>query len=435
MFKNVWEVITEKEKQEMEKFVSDYRSFIERCKTERLVAEEAEEVAKKWDIPYILFRKKTIAMFKPYGDPIKDGIRIVVAHSDVPRIDLKPRPVTEENEFAMFKTRYYGGIKKYQWLSLPLSLFGVVYKKNGEEVKIKEDEIAFVIPDLEPHLSRKYDEKKTNEYIEAEKLMPIAGSIPSKIKEERFKKGVLDYLKKKYGIEEEELVSGELELVPSINSMEIGVDKGLIGAYGQDDRVCCYTALRALMGMGGQKRSALLILFDKEEIGSVGNTGAQSNIVEDAVIEILEKLGIEASYKNVRKALLKSTCISADVNAAVNPLFSDTLDPKNAARLGYGLVVTKYTGHGGKGGSNDANPEFISEVLKIFDENNVRWQTGELGKADEGGGGTVARFLAFFGIEIVDAGVPLLSMHSPFEISSKVDIYEAYKGYRAFFEN
>lgn len=435
MFKNVWEVITEKDKQEVEKFVTDYRGFIEKCKTERLVVQEAEEIAKKWDIPYLLFRKKTIAMFKPYGDPTKDGLRIIVAHSDAPRIDLKPRPVTEENEFAMFKTRYYGGIKKYQWLSLPLSLIGVVYKKGGEEVKIKEDEITFVIPDLEPHLSRRYDEKKTNEYIEAEKLMPIAGSIPSKIKEDKFKKGVMDLLKKKYGIEEEDLVSSELELVPAINSMEIGFDKGLIGAYGQDDRVCCYTALRGLTGMGSQKRTALLILYDKEEIGSVGNTGAQSNIIEDAVIEILEKSGIEPSYKNVRKTLGKSTCISADVNAGVNPIFPDTLDHKNAAKLGYGVVITKYTGHLGKGGTNDANPEFISEVIGIFEENNVHWQTGELGKADEGGGGTVARFLANFGIEILDCGVPLLSMHSPFEISSKVDIYETYKGYRAFFEN
>lgn len=435
MSKNVWEVLTEKEKQEIEKFIGDYRSFIDKCKTERLVAMEAEKIAKKWDIPYLIFRKKTIAMFKPYGDPTKDGLRIVVAHSDAPRIDLKPRPITEENEFAILKTRYYGGIKKYQWLSLPLSIYGVVYKKNGEEVRINEDEITFVIPDLEPHLSRKYDDKKANEYIEAEKLMPIAGSIPSKSKEDRFKKGVLEYLKRKYGIEEEELVSSEIELVPGINSMEIGFDRGLIGAYGQDDRVCCYTGLRALMGMGQQKRTALLLLYDKEEIGSVGNTGAQSKIIEDVVIEILEKLGIEPSYKNVRKTLSKSTCISADVNAGINPIFPETLDHKNAARLGYGLVITKYTGHYGKGGTNDANPEVIAELIKIFNENNVYWQTGELGKADEGGGGTVARFLAYFGVETVDAGVPLLSMHSPFEISSKVDIYEAYKGYRVFFEN
>uniref|UniRef100_A0A7C4YEX3 M18 family aminopeptidase n=1 Tax=candidate division WOR-3 bacterium TaxID=2052148 RepID=A0A7C4YEX3_UNCW3 len=434
MSKNVWEGLSEKEKQEVEKFVSDYRGFIDRCKTERLVAKEAEELARKWDIPYILFRKKTIAMFKPYGNPVKDGINIIVAHSDAPRIDLKPRPVTEENEFALFKTRYYGGIKKYQWLSLPLSLYGFVYK-DGNEIYVKEDDITFVIPDLEPHLSRKYDDKKINEYIEAEKLMPIVGSIPSKAKEERLKKGVLEYLKKKYGIEEDDLVSSEFELVPAINSMEIGVDKGLIGAYGQDDRVCCYTGLRALLGMGSQKRTSLLILYDKEEIGSVGNTGAQSKIVEDAVIDILDKLGIETSYKNIRKTLSNSRCLSADVNAGLNPLFPETLDHKNAARLGYGAVITKYTGHYGKGGTNDANPEFISEVVKTFNENNVHWQTGELGKADEGGGGTVARFLAYFGIETVDCGVPLLSMHSPFEISSKVDIYEAYKGYRAFFES
>jgi len=437
--KSAWEVLSEKERGEVEKFASEYMEFITKNKTEREVVKEATKLAEKWGLNYRVFREKAIALFKPQGNPVEEGIRIVVSHIDAPRIDLKPNPVFENKGFVLFKTHYYGGIKKYQWLSIPLAIHGIVIKKDGRKVDIVIGEDAngpvITIPDLLPHLANKQMDKKASEFISGENLTPIIGSIPGKTKENKIKKSILDILKKKYGIVEEDFVSAEFEIVPAWGAREVGIDGSLIGSYGQDDRVCAYTSMRAIMNMGAGKRTPLIILYDKEEIGSYGNTGATSRIVIDVVIDILEKLNIEPSYKNVRKTLSNSSSLSADVNAAINPLFPEVMDESNGARLGYGIVLTKYTGHRGKGGSNDAHAELMHEVKTIFDENNVHWQVGELGKVDEGGGGTVALYMAQHGINTVDCGVPILAMHSPFEISSKVDVYEGFKAYRSFLEN
>ena len=437
--KSGWEVMSEKELSEVQKLAEEYMDFMSKNKTEREFVQASMEIAEQWGLSYRVFHGKTLGIFRPQGNPVEEGLRIIAAHVDAPRIDLKPQPVLEKENFVLFNTHYYGGIKKYQWLSIPLALHGVVIKKDGTKVEIRigenEREPVLTIPDLLPHLSRKQMEKKATEIIEGENLDCIAGSKPAKVKENRFKKFILDLLKKNYGIEEEDLISSELQLVPAWNAREVGIDRSLIGAYGQDDRVCSFTALKAIAGMGGGNRTPVVILYDKEEIGSTGNTGATSRIIEDIVIEVLEELGIEPTYKNIRKTLNASVCLSADVNAGVNPLFPEVHDTTNAARLGYGLVLTKYTGHRGKGGTNDAHAELVYEIRRIFNENNVLWQTGELGKVDEGGGGTVARFIAEFGIDTIDSGIPLLAMHSPFEISSKIDVYQAYKGFRAFLES
>ncbi|MCK4421328.1 aminopeptidase [candidate division WOR-3 bacterium] len=425
-------------------FADSYIDFLNANKTEREVVNASIQMLKgKGDFFVRNIRKKALVVAKPSKDILSTGMRIIAAHIDVPRIDLKPTPLYEEQDLVLLKTHYYGGIRKYQWLSIPLSIHGVVVTKDEKvkEIVIGEDEgePVFTIPDLLPHLSREQQEKKIKEFAKGEELNVLFGSYPKEKKKEKGKenpvlKNILDLLESRYGIEEEDLISAELELVPAWKARNVGLDESLIGGYGHDDRICAYSALKALLSVEKMKKVPTVILFDKEEIGSEGNTGANSQIVTDFIMELLESLGIDPTYRNIRYVIEKSSVISADVTAGLHPTYPEVLDKYNAAKIGYGIVLTKYTGHGGKGGSSDAHAEFVGEVRGIYNKADVRWQTGELGKVDLGGGGTVAKFLAQLGLQVIDSGPPLLAMHSPFEIVSKGDLFHTYKGYKAFLE-
>lgn len=425
-------------------FADSYIDFLNANKTEREVVNASIQMLKgKGDFFVRNIRKKALVVAKPSKDILSTGMRIIAAHIDVPRIDLKPTPLYEEQDLVLLKTHYYGGIRKYQWLSIPLSIHGVVVTKDEKvkEIVIGEDEgePVFTIPDLLPHLSREQQEKKIKEFAKGEELNVLFGSYPKEKKKEKGKenlvlKNILDLLESRYGIEEEDLISAELELVPAWKARNVGLDESLIGGYGHDDRICAYSALKALLSVEKMKKVPTVILFDKEEIGSEGNTGANSQIVTDFIMELLESLGIDPTYRNIRYVIEKSSVISADVTAGLHPTYPEVLDKYNAAKIGYGIVLTKYTGHGGKGGSSDAHAEFVGEIRGIYNKADVRWQTGELGKVDLGGGGTVAKFLAQLGLQVIDSGPPLLAMHSPFEIVSKGDLFHTYKGYKAFLE-
>ena len=432
------------DKKEVFTFAENYRKFLSQCKTEREVVEYMKELLKDQDgLKLFEIRGKALVIFADSGD-VKNGFRIIASHIDVPRIDLKPNPLFEDTELAMMETHYYGGIKKYQWVARPLALHGVVVKEDGTVIKVnigdKEGDPVFTFADLLPHLSRKIQgDKKISEAIPGEKLDLLVGNIPVEkiIKDtevkDKVKENILRILKEQYNIEEEDFVSAEIEIVPQGEAKDVGFDKGLIGGYGHDDRVCAYTSVMAIKDARKFAKPALVILYDKEEIGSDGNTGAQSLAIEYVITQILKEKGI-TDYYTLREVMYKSEAISADVTAGVNPGWKEVHEIKNAAKIGYGLAISKYTGHGGKYSSNDAHAEFVAKVRRILNKNNVVWQVAELGKIDEGGGGTVAKYLSKFGIDTIDAGVPLLGMHSPFEIASKVDIYMAYKGYKAFLE-
>ncbi len=450
--KPVWDIIDENEKQKAMEFADSYREFLSTHKTEREVAEFAIEMASKagfkdissgGDRVIIVNRGKAVAIARIGKRPVRDGVRIVAAHIDVPRIDVKQNPLYDSSQTgtALFDLHYYGGIKKYQWVARPLAIHGIVIKEDGRKIDInigdKPGDPVFTIEDLLPHLSRKAQYgKKIEEAIPGEKLDLIVGSIPlpdEKDAKERIKLNVLKLLSEIYGIKEEDFTSAELEVVPAGPAYDVGFDKSMIGGYGHDDRICGYTSLMAVLDAADTEWTAVTILFDKEEIGSDGNTGAQSRFAEHVIASLLDLQG-ELNYKNLMTALQKSQAISADVTAAIDPMWKEVHDPKNAAILGYGLPIMKYTGHGGKYSANDAHAEFVSLIRRIFNQNGVVWQPAGLGKVDEGGGGTVAKYLAKFGMDVIDAGPALLSMHSPFEIASKADLWMAYKGYRAFFE-
>jgi aspartyl aminopeptidase len=365
-----------------------------------------------------------------------------VSHIDAPRLDLKQNPLYEEVDIVFLKTHYYGGIKKYQWLARPLAIHGTVLTRAGKTVDIHvgddDTDPVFAISDLLPHLSRKVQaNKKVSEAFQGEKLNLMVGSLPIGDDEtkERFKLAILEHLFSTYGLIEEDLVSAEIEVVPAGRARDVGWDRGLVGAYGQDDRVCAYASLEAVVDLAKPARTAVVLFMDKEEIGSDGATGAKSRFLEDFVSELFEKTGQEATEKAVRTCLMNTWALSADVNGALDPDYQEVHEERNAAKLGYGVCITKFTGSGGKYGSSDANAEYLGHIRKIFNENNVVWQTGELGKVDEGGGGTIAKFLAVYGMEVLDCGTPLLSMHSPFEIASKGDIYMTFKAYCAFLES
>ena len=434
--KSVWEQLSKEEYKDVFKIAEDYRKFLSENKTERLSLETFGSAAKKKKLFFYSEKDKIGGIARIKGDP-RDGIKWIAAHIDAPRLDLKPNPLYEESALAMLKTHYYGGIKKYQWTAIPLALKGIVLTEKGKRIKVdigdKPDDPVFTIADLLPHLARKVqNEKKITEAIEGEKLTLLVGNIPlPKIKEEAVKRNILNILKEKYGIAEEDLVSAEIEVVPAGEARYIGFDKSLMGGYGHDDRVCSYTSFRAIID--AKPKSTIAVLFmDKEEIGSVGNTGAQSTFITDFIIQLLEKARIKPTYANIRKVFMNSQAISADVGAGINPNYQDVQDKYNAALMGYGLAITKYTGSGGKSGANDAHAEFMWRIRKIFNENKVIWQVAELGKVDEGGGGTVAKYLSNQGIDTIDIGIPVLGMHSPFEVVSIADVYEGYKGYKAF---
>ena len=430
-------------------FSEGYKRFLDQGKTEREAVRVIREeltlcgFGESWDGERV-FRvnrgKEIIAFVKGKQSPF-NGLNIVVAHIDAPRLDLKQNPLYEDVDLGLLKTHYYGGIKKYQWVATPLSIHGTVVKTDGREIDLvigeNEDDPVFSIDDLLPHLSRKtQDEKKLSEAIDGEKLTLLFGSIPLEGEEkESVKKGILAILKDRYGIEEEDFVSAEIEVVPAFKARDVGIDRSMVGAYGQDDRVSAYALLRAISETSDPLRPCMAIFVDKEEIGSEGNTSMRSHFLHVFIDELCEGTKLAGSESFIRKMLFQSHAISADVNGAMNPTFQDVHEKLNACYLGRGLCITKFTGHGGKVGANDAHAEYVARIRKIFNDEGIIWQTGELGKIDEGGGGTVAKFLAEYGMDIIDCGTPILTMHSPFEISSKLDVYETYRAFKAFLKS
>lgn len=452
--KNLWEVYTDEQLQELEKVNQDYRTYLDNGKTERECVREAIKMAKQagyrdlkevmakgetlkaGDCVYAVCMDKTIALFQIGEEPLENGMNILGAHVDSPRIDLKQNPLYEAAEFAYFDTHYYGGVKKYQWVTIPLAIHGVVVRKDGsvQEIVIGEDEKdpVFVITDLLIHLAAEQLQLTAAKVIEGEKLDLLIGNKPLKGEEkEAVKANILKLIKEKYDIEEEDFVSAELEIVPAGKARDCGLDRSMVMAYGQDDRVCAFTSLLAMLEVKNVKRTSCCLLVDKEEIGSVGATGMQSRFFENVVAELLSVTGDYSELK-VRRALANSKMLSSDVSAAFDPMFESCFEKNNSAYFGRGITFNKYTGSRGKGGSNDANPEYIAQLRNILAKHNVAYQTAELGRVDVGGGGTIAYILANYGMEVIDSGVPVLNMHAPWEVTSKADVYEAYRGYKAF---
>lgn len=456
--KNAWERTGPEEKEAAFSLAEEYKDFLDKAKTEREFVTEAEILAKAAGfIPldeairsgqqlqpgmkvYTVNRGKSMILAIIGKKSLAEGVNVIGAHIDAPRLDLKQNPVYEDTGLVLLKTHYYGGIKKYQWVTIPLALHGVIIKQNGETVKIaigdENDDFTFTITDLLPHLAHDQMEKKMSEGITGEGLNLLFGSIPYQDEkvEDKVKLNIIKLLNDQYGLVEEDFVSAELEIVPAFKAKDIGLDRGMVGAYGQDDRVCSYGALRALLDLDAVERTAVCLLTDKEEIGSMGNTGAQSSFFENFLATLCAYGGAD-QYQDLvlRNCLSRSKMLSADVNPGVDPNFEGVQDKRNASYLGKGIVLQKYTGSKGKVGASDANPEYLGALRKLFNENGIVWQTGELGKVDQGGGGTIAQYLANLGMEVVDCGVPILAMHSPYEVTSKIDIYFNYKANRVFY--
>ena len=436
------------QKEQAYKYCEGYKEFLNTGKTERECVKEAVRMLKEagyrlfdrsetyapGDKVYFVNREKAVIATTFGTKPLKEGLRINGAHIDAPRLDLKPNPLYEKEDIAYFKTHYYGGIRKYQWGTVPLAIHGVVAKKNGERIEIcigeKEDEPVFCITDLLPHLAAKQNERPLKDGLKGEELNVIMGSVPYEGEDikEAVKLTVLSLLNEKYGIREKDFFRAEFELVPATKARDIGLDRSLIGAYGQDDRVCAYTALTAEIDTKKPVHTTVTILTDKEEIGSEGNTGLNS----DYVLHYIEDLA-EQEKVAVRDVLRASLCLSSDVNAAYDPTFADVLEKRNASYINKGCVLTKYTGARGKSSSNDASAETMAKVIGIMEDAGVYWQAGELGAVDIGGGGTIAKYVAHMDVDTVDLGVPILSMHAPFELSSKLDVYNTYKAFKAFY--
>ena len=464
--KNIWSKYTEQEERDLVQVNEEYKDFLNRGKTERecivravAMAEEkgyrslesviaAGETLKAGDKVYAVNMKKSIALFQIGEKPMTEGMNILGAHVDSPRLDIKQNPLYEDSDFAYLDTHYYGGIKKYQWVASPMSLHGVVAKKDGSvvEVVIGEDESdpVFCITDLLVHLAGEQLKQKASVVIAGEDLNLLVGSRPLKKEEKEAAKDedkaagkelvtaqILSILKEKYGMEEEDFLSAELEVVPAGKARDCGLDRSMVLGYGQDDRICAYTSLAAILEMASVERTACCLLVDKEEIGSVGATGMSSLFFENTVAEILDRMG-QYSELALRRCLSRSRMLSSDVSAGFDPIYAQSFEKKNAAFLGRGMSFNKFTGSRGKSGSNDANAEYIARLRRIFDEAGVSFQTAELGKVDVGGGGTIAYILAKYGMEVIDSGLPVLNMHALYEVSSKADIYEAVRGYKAF---
>ena len=489
--KNVWETYSADQLNELEKLNAEYRVFLDNGKTERECIDEivntieaagykeldevikAGTALKKGDKVYSVWMNKSIVMFQMGEKPMSEGMNILGAHIDSPRLDIKQNPLYEDTGFAYLDTHYYGGVKKYQWVTIPLAIHGVVVKKDGTTVEINigenEDDPVFFISDLLIHLSQEQLEKKAAKVIEGEALDIIVGNRPlllgdkeeaeetaanadsanndvacaeadkndkkaaKKAGKDAVKAGVLKILKETYDIEEEDFISAELEVVPAGKAREAGFDRSIILAYGQDDRVCAFTSMKAMLDTPATERTMCCILVDKEEIGSVGATGMQSRFFENAVAEVMNLTG-EYSELNMRRCLARCCMLSSDVSSAYDPSFAGSFDRKNVAYLGGGMVFNKFTGSRGKSGSNDANAEYIAHIRKIFEEKEIQFQTAELGKVDLGGGGTIAYILALYGMNVIDSGVAVMNMHAPWEATSKADVYETYRGYKTFVE-
>ena len=449
--KSGWLEIENEEGSKIFSFCEGYMDYLNKAKTERESIAEAKKKAEEngfkdlntiqnlqsGDKVYFINRNKSMYLAVIGKQPIENGLHIVGAHVDSPRLDLKPNPLYEDGELAYFNTHYYGGIKKYQWTAIPLRIHGVIVKTNGEKitVNIGEDEKdpIFTITDLLPHLAKEQVSKKLAEAIEGENLDLLVGSIPYKDTEskEKVKLNILNLLNQKYGITEADLQSSELELVPCFKARSLGFDMGLVAAYGQDDKVCSYTALTALMEVNEPQKTAVCILSDKEEIGSMGNTGMESHVFDYFISELLNKRG-ENRVNLLDKVFCYSKMLSSDVDAAFAPLYSNVSDKNNSGYLSKGLTLNKYTGSRGKSGASDANAEYVAWVRDLFEKNKIKYQMSELGKVDVGGGGTIAYILANKGVDVIDCGVGVLSMHAPYEVTSKYDIYTAYRAYKAF---
>jgi aspartyl aminopeptidase len=435
--KSAWEIFTKDQIKKAFDFSEEYKTFLNDCKTEREAVQKIKEISKKGKKKILINREKEAAIIVPGKKPISEGLRIVISHIDSPRLDLKQIPLYEDSEsnLGLFETHYYGGIKKFQWVVIPLALHGVVVKKDGKKVTFtlgeKEADPVFSVPDLLPHLSREVQgKKKIDDAIKGESLDVVVGSRPVKGDfKEKIKTAILDKLHKDYGIIEEDFISAELEVVPAFKAKDIGFDKSLIGAYGQDDKACAFTSLKAILDVKNPEHTALSLFVDKEEIGSEGSATAQVTTFLRSVIKELDPKA------DVDLVMLKSKVISADVNAAVTPNYTEVFELKNASSLGNGIVMSKYTGHGGKYSANDASAEYVAEIRTMLNKEKIPWQTGELGKVDKGGGGTVAKYFSRLGMEVIDLGPAVLSMHSPYEVTSKVDIYSSYLAYVAFLKS
>ena len=448
--KNGFQELDLKEIEESDKFCEGYKDFLNQSKTERKsvttaikLAEDAGfkqyDSSKKYkagDKFYFVNRNKCITLVHKGKDGLKNGAKISVAHIDAPRLDLKPNPLYEESELAFFKTHYYGGIKKYQWTAVPLSLHGVVVKKDGQSVEVcigeEEGDPCFCITDLLPHLAKDQMSKTLSKSFTGEDLNVLIGSRPFKSDKgaNLVKLNIMKLLNEKYDIIESDFISAELELVPAFKASDVGFDRSMVGSYGHDDRVCSYTSLLAMLDVKTPQSTAIAILADKEEVGSDGNTGMKSSFFRDFIEGLSEAEGLK-----VRDVLAKSYCLSADVNAAFDPNFASVYEKTNSCFLNHGVVITKYTGSGGKSGTSDASAEFMGQIRNIFEKEKILCQSGELGKVDAGGGGTIAKFIANLNLDVVDIGVPVISMHSPFEVVSKIDVYMTYKAIKAFFKS
>ena len=435
------------------KFSDEYMYFLNKGKTERECAIFIKKMLdengfkciceyselKAGDKVYYINREKSVYAAVIGYEKLENGLNIIGAHIDSPRLDLKPNPLYEEGGFAYFKTHYYGGIKKYQWTTIPLAIHGVIVKTNGEKINVnigeKDDEPIFTITDLLPHLAQEQMERKLKDGIKGEELNLLIGSKPYLDKDvtEKVKLNILNILNQKYNIVEADLLSSELELVPAFKARSLGFDSSMVAGYGQDDRVCAYTSIRALLDVKIPNKTAVCILSDKEEIGSVGNTGMESLVFDYFISELLNKTG-ENKTDLIRKVFCNSKMLSSDVDAGYDPIYANVSDKNNAGYLGNGLAVVKYTGARGKSGASDANAELVAEIRKILESNNISYQITELGKVDIGGGGTIAYILANKGVDVIDCGVPVLSMHAPYEVTSKYDIYCAYEAYKAFWK-
>ena len=454
-FPSAWEQLKDGEKEKVFSFSEEYKTFLDNGKTERESTEEIIKLAKgkgyisfedviskgsfkAGDKIYAENKGKGVVLFVIGEESLERGMKIIGSHLDAPRLDLKAQPLYEDGDLALLKTHYYGGVKKYQWVALPLALHGVIYNKKGEKINIvigeEDSDPVFYITDLLPHLAKDQMEKKMSEGIIGESLNVLIGSIPyNGEKDDAIKLNVLKLINEKYGIVEEDFTVAELEIVPAGKARDVGIDRSMIAGHGHDDRVCAFASLKAVLEVENPKKTVVGLFVDKEEVGSQGNTGMESMFFENIIAELLYLEGV-TSHLGVRRAMANSRVLSADVTAGFDPNFPDVSDKRNTPYIGKGVTLTKYTGSRGKSGSNDANAEFLSEIRNIFNEAHVAWQVGELGKVDQGGGGTIAYILANKGAEVVDCGTPMLSMHAPIELVSKIDLYNTYKAYKAFYK-
>lgn len=448
-----WNKLSDDEMASLMKFNDEYMYFLNNGKTERectsfakkmleengFVEVSSKQELKPGDKVYYINRNKSIYAAVIGSEKLENGLNVIGAHIDSPRLDLKPNPLYEEGGFAYLKTHYYGGIKKYQWTTIPLAIHGVIVKPSGETITVRlgesDEDPIFTITDLLPHLAMEQMERKLREGVKGEDLNLLVGSIPFDDEDvsEKVKLNILKLLNEKYDIVESDLLSAELEIVPAFKARSLGFDMSMVAAYGQDDKICAYTALRAILDTHTPDKTAVVILSDKEEIGSMGNTGMESLVFDMFISELLNKVG-ENRPDLIRKVFCNSKMLSSDVDAGYDPIYASVSDTKNAGYLGRGIALVKYTGARGKSGASDANAEFVAEIRNIFDQENIPYQFTELGKVDIGGGGTIAYILANKGMDVIDCGVPVLSMHAPYEVTSKFDVWCAYKGYKAFYK-